>query len=90
MGARNSRVSSQKTKARKRFCLAIPSPTARMPTNVQQEFSSLADDANVYRLVGPVLLKQDSSEAKGTVDSRLGYIEQEMYANLTLPSINHV
>lgn len=46
--------------------------------NGDQEFSSLEDDANIYRLVGPVLLKQDTSEAKSTVDSRLGYIDQEM------------
>jgi len=38
----------------------------------------LADDANVYKLVGPVLLKQETSEAKSTVDGRLNYIEQEM------------
>lgn len=51
----------------------------RIVPDRQQEFSSLEEDANIYRLVGPVLLKQDSSEAKSTVDSRLGYIEQEMY-----------
>jgi hypothetical protein len=41
----------------------------------------LADDANIYKLVGPVLLKQDTSEAKSTVDGRLEYIGGEMYAN---------
>lgn len=46
-----------------------------------QEFNSLADDANIYKLVGPVLLKQDTSEAKSTVDGRLEYIGGEMYAN---------
>lgn len=43
-----------------------------------QEFGTLADDANIYKLVGPVLLKQDTSEAKSTVDGRLDYIEKEM------------
>lgn len=43
-----------------------------------QEFSKLAEDANIYKLVGPVLLKQDSTEAKSTVDGRLEYIEKEM------------
>jgi hypothetical protein len=44
-----------------------------------QEFSTLSDDANIYKLVGPVLLKQETSEAKSTVDGRLEYIEKEMY-----------
>jgi hypothetical protein len=44
-----------------------------------QEFNSLADDANIYKLVGPVLLKQDTTEAKSTVDGRLEYIGGEMY-----------
>ena len=48
-----------------------------------QEFNSLADDANIYKLVGPVLLKQDSTEAKSTVDGRLEYIGGEMYGNLS-------
>jgi prefoldin beta subunit len=45
----------------------------------RQEFNSLADDANIYKLVGPVLLKQDTTEAKSTVDGRLEYIGGEMY-----------
>ena len=44
-----------------------------------KEFSNLADDANIYKLVGPVLLKQDTSEAKSTVDGRLDFIDKEMY-----------
>jgi prefoldin beta subunit len=43
-----------------------------------QEFAGLDDEANIYKLVGPVLLKQDTAEAKSTVDSRLEYIEKEM------------
>merc|ERR1712080_665667 len=45
---------------------------------VQKEFNSLADDANIYKLVGPVLLKQDTTEAKSTVDGRLEYIGGEI------------
>ncbi len=45
---------------------------------MKQEFSGLADDAIIYKLVGPVLLKQDATEAKSTVDGRLDYIEKEM------------
>jgi len=44
-----------------------------------QEFSGLDDDANIYKLVGPVLLKQETTEAKSTVDGRLEYIGNEMY-----------
>lgn len=53
---------------------------------VQKEFNGLADDATIYKLVGPVLLKQDTTEAKSTVDGRLSYIEQEMWV-LTIPSL---
>ncbi|KAJ9603893.1 Prefoldin subunit 6 [Cladophialophora chaetospira] len=45
---------------------------------VQNEFSSLADDAGIYRLVGPVLLKQDKTEAVTTVDGRLDFIGKEI------------
>lgn len=43
-----------------------------------QEFNKLSDDAKIYKLVGPVLLKQDTTEAKSTVDGRLDFIEKEM------------
>jgi len=54
--------------------------------SVQAEFSTLDDDANIYKLVGPVLLKQDTAEAKSTVDGRLEYIGQEM----SVSSIFHI
>jgi len=38
----------------------------------------LKDDANIYKLVGPVLLKQDKTEAVLAVDGRLEFIENEM------------
>lgn len=44
-----------------------------------QEFTKLAKDANIYKLVGPVLLKQDKSEAILAVNGRLEYIEKDMY-----------
>ncbi|KAI5806325.1 Prefoldin [Geopyxis carbonaria] len=47
--------------------------------NVQKEFAGLADDANIYKLVGPVLLKQDRAEAVMNVDKRLEFIEGETY-----------
>ena len=40
------------------------------------------DGANIYKLVGPILLKQDTSEAKSTVDGRLEFIDKEMCVTL--------
>ncbi|CAG8464868.1 27169_t:CDS:2 [Gigaspora margarita] len=34
---------------------------------VQKEFSLLKDDSNIYKLVGPVLVKQDKAEATENV-----------------------
>lgn len=45
-----------------------------------QELDVLEEDATVYKLIGPVLVKQDLSEAKQTVEKRLDYIRKEMYA----------
>lgn len=46
---------------------------------MRKEFASLDDDSNIYKLVGPVLLKQEKSEAVMTVDGRLEFIEKEMF-----------
>ncbi|KAI9844930.1 MAG: hypothetical protein M1837_005216 [Sclerophora amabilis] len=45
---------------------------------VQKEFNILAPEANIYKLVGPVLLKQERSEAVAAVDGRLDFIEKEI------------
>lgn len=45
---------------------------------VQREFDSLAEDANVYKLIGPVLLKQEKTEAVLAVKGRLEFIEGEI------------
>jgi len=45
---------------------------------VQKEFATLEDDANIYKLVGPVLLKQDKTEAVMAVDGRLDFIDKEI------------
>ncbi|TVY41890.1 Prefoldin subunit [Lachnellula occidentalis] len=45
---------------------------------VQKEFAGLKDEANIYKMVGPVLLKQDKTEAVLAVDGRLEYIEKEI------------
>lgn len=50
--------------------------------NRRKEFASLDDDSNIYKLVGPVLLKQEKSEAVMAVDGRLEFIEKEMFVPL--------
>ncbi|KAK8155650.1 Prefoldin [Phyllosticta citribraziliensis] len=50
---------------------------------VQAELDKIPSDANVYKLVGPVLLKQDKGEAEMAVKGRLEFIEKEI---LRLPS----
>ncbi|CAM9421644.1 unnamed protein product, partial [Ectocarpus fasciculatus] len=46
---------------------------------VKQELDLLEDEAPVFKLVGPVLIKQDLEEAKQNVAKRLELIEREMY-----------
>ncbi|KAK6469533.1 prefoldin subunit 6-like [Huso huso] len=47
--------------------------------NIVKEELDLLDSQNlVYKLIGPVLVKQDLEEAKGTVGKRLEYINGEM------------
>ena len=38
----------------------------------------LEDDTVIYKMMGPVLVKQDLAEAKQTVTKRLEYINKEM------------
>ncbi|PHH87666.1 hypothetical protein CDD83_8576 [Cordyceps sp. RAO-2017] len=45
---------------------------------VQQEFDALGGDETIYKLVGPVLLKQDKMEAESTVKGRLDFIGAEI------------
>ncbi|QPG94173.1 hypothetical protein C2857_005112 [Epichloe festucae Fl1] len=45
---------------------------------VFKEFEKLGDDETIYKLVGPVLLKQDKVEAEGTVKGRLDFIQGEV------------
>lgn len=44
----------------------------------QQELKRLDDDANVFKAVGPVLVKQDLMEAKSNVSNRLDYIKKDI------------
>lgn len=46
-----------------------------------QEFVTLTPQNTVYKLIGPVLVQQDATEAKGTVEKRLEFINGEMYVS---------
>ena len=43
----------------------------------EQELEKLNDDAKVYKLIGPALIKQDKVEALSNVAKRLDFIENE-------------
>ncbi|KAJ3109465.1 hypothetical protein HDU96_007229 [Phlyctochytrium bullatum] len=45
----------------------------------EKEFKELKEETPVYKLIGPVLVKQDLVEAKVNVDKRLQYIRSEMW-----------
>ncbi|XP_073454309.1 prefoldin subunit 6 isoform X1 [Aquarana catesbeiana] len=45
---------------------------------VKEELGVLDDSNTVYKLIGPVLVKQDLEEAKSTVEKRLQYINGEI------------
>ncbi|KAL3989276.1 putative prefoldin subunit 6 [Acanthocheilonema viteae] len=45
---------------------------------VKTELDLLEDDATVYKLIGPVLIKQDLAEAKQNVEKRIDYITSEI------------
>jgi len=44
---------------------------------VKEELALLKPSGEVYKLVGPVLLRQDLAEAKENVDKRLTFIKNE-------------
>lgn len=45
---------------------------------VKQELDLLDDQSTVYKMVGPVLMKNDLDDAKQTVEKRLEYITGEL------------
>ncbi|CAO2842193.1 unnamed protein product [Amaranthus hypochondriacus] len=45
---------------------------------VLKELDLLNEDANVYKLIGPVLVKQDLAEANANVRKRIEYISAEL------------
>ncbi|CAH8850252.1 unnamed protein product [Trichobilharzia szidati] len=46
--------------------------------NVMEDLGFLNESNTIYKLVGPVLIKQDLSEAKETVSKRINYINSEI------------
>nr|GMD87810.1 prefoldin subunit 6 [Ipomoea batatas] len=42
------------------------------------ELDLLNEEANVYKLIGPVLVKQDLAEARANVKKRIDYISAEL------------
>ncbi|KXS17560.1 Prefoldin [Gonapodya prolifera JEL478] len=51
---------------------------------VKEEFAALKSESVVYKLIGPVLVKQDLVEAKSNVDKRLEFINGEIKRAETL------
>ena len=43
-----------------------------------QELAKLKKENAVYKLIGPVLVKQEQAEARADVDRRLAFIKSEM------------
>ena len=50
-----------------------------------KEFQMLEEDANVFKMIGPVLVKQDSKEAQENVKRRLEYFK----VGLTIEYVGH-
>ena len=46
-----------------------------------QELDELEPEANVFKMMGPVLIKQDLEEAKQTVKKRIEYITGELWVH---------
>jgi hypothetical protein len=44
----------------------------------------MTDDARVFKLVGPVLLRQDKAEAHQNIEKRLEFINGEVYVDYLL------
>ena len=51
---------------------------------VKQELDLLKSGNEVFKLIGPVLIKQDQEEAKQNVEKRIEYITAELYVNLKI------
>mmetsp|Transcript_14835 Transcript_14835/g.20930 ORF Transcript_14835/g.20930 Transcript_14835/m.20930 type:complete len:141 (-) Transcript_14835:320-742(-) len=45
---------------------------------VAKELEALDDEANLFKMIGPVMVKQDVEEAKTTVQGRITYFKEEL------------
>lgn len=45
---------------------------------VKEELSLLKSSGEVYKMVGPILLRQDHTEAKENIEKRMSYIKNEL------------
>ncbi|XP_015372913.1 PREDICTED: prefoldin subunit 6 [Diuraphis noxia] len=45
---------------------------------VKEELALLKSSGEVYKMVGPILLRQDHTEAKENIDKRMSYIKNEL------------
>ncbi|KAG8775169.1 hypothetical protein FRC12_001625 [Ceratobasidium sp. 428] len=63
----------------KKVCAdVIPIANAKIFGLSVQEFATLKSHNTVFKLIGPVLVKQDQEEAKSNVNKRLEYIRGEI------------
>ena len=45
---------------------------------IDKELELLSEDAEVYKLIGPVLIRQEKPEAVSNVNKRIDFINSEM------------
>jgi hypothetical protein len=57
---------------------------------VKQELDILDNKAVVYKLIGPVLVKQDLDDAKSTVKSRITHFRSSLYGSHYTTHVTHV
>ncbi|KAL4219475.1 Prefoldin subunit 6 [Mactra antiquata] len=53
-------------------------------TLVKEELDRVESSSNVYKMIGPVLVKQDIAEAKEVVQKRIDYISGEVKRHETM------
>lgn len=69
---------SQENESVKAVCPTSLSTTVFPITDTSlQEFEALDEDACIYKLIGPVLVKQDTLEANQNVSRRIDLLKQE-------------
>ncbi|KAH6790221.1 prefoldin 6 [Perilla frutescens var. hirtella] len=67
------RESSKNNEVRKKYTIQLGENEL-----VLKELDLLNEDTNVYKLIGPVLVKQDLAEANANVRKRIEYISAEL------------